>query len=460
MKIRTRLAIRFTIIVASLLIIFALAIYYFSSTYRQEEFYERLDEKAYNYTQLLVKIDTLHDGLLDMIDKNTIYLYDERILLYNNKNELLFSTREENPVDVSPEFLDRVRHEKEIRYMDGRKEALAVLYATSKGPVVVLVSAYDKYGLDKLQYLEIILLISLSLCIVITMIAGWIYAGQALSPISGVIAEVEEISASNLARRVSEGNGKDEIASMAITFNHMLERIQHSFELQKSFVSNSSHELRTPLTSITGQIEVALMSQKDIAEYKAVLSSILEDIKSLNHLTNGLFELAHADMDISRFRMGKVRLDELLWQTRHDLLKRKPSYKILIDTTGFPEEEATLTILGNEHLIRSLLINLMDNACKFSPNKQVKVFFTFSERHVNISFEDEGIGISEEDLEKVSQPFHRGSNTKGIPGHGLGLSLCFKIAAIHRAEMKVDSRLDQFTRVTIRFPLFGVARTV
>jgi len=453
MKIRTRLAIQFTFIVASLLIIFALSIYYFSSTYRQKEFYERLNEKAKNYAKLSIEVDEVSADMMKIFDRNTAYLPNERIVVYDDKNDQIFNTNDDSS-RIKKDFLDKVRIEKEIKYSEGKNEALALLYPYKNHLFVVSVSAFDKDGLNKLNNLRIILVIGLLVFVMVTMLAGWIYSGQALSPISGVVEQVEKTTASNLTLRVNEGNGKDEIGQLAITFNRMLERIQKSFELQKSFVSNSSHELRTPLTSITGQLEVALMSEREPDEYRAVLNSILDDIKSVNSLTNGLLELAQADMDLSRLKMKKVRIDELLWLTRNEILKRNPDYIINIDIVEFPDDEGKLLVMGSEHLLRSALINIMDNACKFSRDKTVRVSFKSQNEVVYISFIDRGIGISEEDLKKINQPFFRGTNAKAFPGHGLGLSLTSKIIALHKGKMTITSKINEYTEVSLKLRHF------
>jgi len=455
MKIRTRLAIYFTIIVASLLIFFALAVYYFSSTYRQKEFYERLTEKAKNYGKLVIEVDEVSSHLMNIFDKNTAYLPNERILVYNGNNEQMFITPGAS-AKVNLGLLTNVRRKNEIRYTEEDKECLAILYPYKNTPFVVLVSAYDKDGLNKLDNLKIILLIGSFVSVIVTMVVGWMYAGQVLSPISGVIKQVERTTVSNLTERINVGIGRDEISQLAMTFNGMLERIQRSFELQKSFVSNSSHELRTPLTAITGQLEVALMSKREPEEYMAVLHSILEDIKNINRLTNGLLELAHADIDVSRLKMKKVRVDELVWQSRNDLMKKDADYKINVEMPELDDDERKLQVMGSEHLLRSALINIMDNACKFSADKKVSILFKQENDMIVIEFTDHGIGISNQDIENIDQPFYRGTNAKTFAGHGLGLSLTSKIIALHKGSMVINSRLNEFTKVKLMLPLHKI----
>jgi signal transduction histidine kinase len=436
MNIRTRLTINFTLIVATLAILFSVAIYYFSASYRKNDFYERLKEKAKNYAQLIIKLDTLDPSLIQLIDKNTEYLANEKIIVVDNSYHELFSTK---PGEFTPRrsFIDSVKANRELRYRINEDEALAIVYPHERNNLVVVVSAHDSEGLHKLVNLRIILLSGLFIFCSITLISGWLFSRQVLNPISGVIKEVENIHASNLQKRVNTGNGKDEIARLALTFNNMLERIEKAFELQKNFVSGSSHELRTPLTSITGQIEVSLMKDRTTAEYKEVLISLLDDMRNLNRLANALLELAQADLDRSKLNMQKVRIDELLWQCRNELLKRHKQYAVNINIAEFPEDENSLTVDGNEQLLRSAFINLMDNACKFSPDHTATVIFNASGKEIHIDFINDIKSKTLEDVEYIGRPFYRGANSSGIEGYGLGLSLVHKIADLHGCTLKI-----------------------
>jgi len=332
---------------------------------------------------------------------------------------------------------------------------LAILYTGKYDRFVVIASAFDQYGLSKLNNLKIILIFGLLICIIGTMLAGWIYSGQALSPILGVIGQVGNITGFNLNKRVSEGNGTDEIAQLAITFNEMLDRIEEAFKLQKGFVSNASHELRTPLTAVTGQIEVALMNKRSQEEYEIILTSILEDITSLNRLTNGLLDLTQANMGVEGIKLTDVRIDELLWQVKNELIKRNPNYKINVQILSFPEDESKLTMHASEQLLKTAFINIIDNACKFSPQHEVNIGFGVDENNIELSFKDFGIGISQSDLEKIFQPFYRASNAKKYYGHGLGLALAQKIVSLHKGTLSIESEINSYTLVKITFPILS-----
>jgi signal transduction histidine kinase len=306
--------------------------------------------------------------------------------------------------------------------------------------------------LRKINNLRIVLIIVFFLGLAIAAFAGWFFAGQALRPISSVIEQVDKISISNIYSRVDEGNKTDEIALLAITFNKMLERLEAAFEMQRTFVANASHELRTPLTSITGNIEVSLIKKRETHEYEEILSSVLEDIKHLTDLTNGLLDLAYASRDISEIKMQDQRIDELIWQARTQLLKQKSSCKIIVEFLNMPDEEQLWCFRGNEQLLKTAFINLIDNACKFSSDQSVNISIEVSPAGINLIFKDNGPGIPENDKQNLFQPFFRASNTRHIKGHGLGLSMTQRIIHLHGGKITILSSSEKGTEILIEFP--------
>jgi len=452
MKIRTKLTLQFAILTASIILLFSFAIYYFSSNYRMQQFSSRLNDRARTAVKLLVDVNEVDSNLLDIINKSTIAPPREVIQVWNPEEQKIYTSVQNDTIQITKQIFQKIRTEGEYYFELGDVEALGIVYPTIEGEYVALAAAHDKYGLGKLVNLRIILLVGLIVCVGLTVLVGWFYSGQAISPISMVVSQVEKITYSNINSRVDEGNGTDEIAVLAITFNKMLERLQSAFEMQRSFVSNASHELRTPLTSITGQIEVTLMSERDIEEYKSALRSVLEDIKSLNKLINGLLDMALVETDISEIKFRNLRIDELLWQSRMELLKLHKDYIIDIKFEDIPLEENSLIVKANEHLLKTAFINLMDNACKYSSDKNVEVILEISGNKVLVSFKDKGIGIAEEDIDKIFQPFYRADNSRNIRGHGLGVPLTSKIVNLHNGEMIIKSKLNEGTNVVLSIP--------
>ncbi len=454
MQIRTKLTYQFTILVALILVLFSTAIYYFSANFREQEFYSRLKDKAITTAKLLSQdVKEVNPSILKAIDKYSVNnLPDEKVSIYDFQNILQYNSNDNDTGVATNELINKIRLEKEIHYVEGENEVIGVLFEGQFDRFVVIASAFDKYGFSKLRFLKYVLLVGVLATIGLTVFSGLFFSKQALQPIANVVNQVDNISVSNLYSRVNEGNGTDEIALLAIKFNKMLQRLEAAFVMQRSFVSNASHELRTPLTSLTGQIEVSLMSDKINVETKNLLKSLLDDIKSLNELSNGLLDLAQASLDISEIRLTQLRIDELIGIATAELLKRNKDYKISVDFKEFPEEEERLILTGNEQLLKVAFINIVKNACKYSADKEAKAIIFFKQGGINIQVADTGIGIPKKDLEHIFEPFFRSENAKTYSGHGIGLTLTERIIKLHHGEITINSELNKGTLVDIFLP--------
>ena len=453
MKIGTKLVVKFSIIVSTILLCFSLTIYYFSSLNRTNQFYTRLYHRAVTSAKLLTQVDELNDTLLQIINKNTVNaLSGERIAIYNYLNENIYHHEKDRaPIKVDAAILNKIRLKKTYRFELQGQEALGILYFGKYDRYVVIASAYDELGQTPIIYLGGLLTVGFIITVIVILLSGLVFVKQMLKPLSEITEQARLITASNLNLRLDEGNRNDEIAQLAITFNNMLQRLEEAFESQKRFVANASHELRTPLTSIMGQIEVTLMKQRNETEYRNVLGSILEDIKNLNRLTSGLLKLAQVDAEPYKLKFEKFRADDLLWEAREEIIKNNPEYSVSIDFDEIPENSNELIIHGNKALLKTAFSNLMDNACKYSFNKKVIVRLNISE-HLKIIFSDTGSGIAQDELTKVFQPFFRGERALQTPGYGLGLSLTGNIIKLHKGKIKLSSNQGIGTTVEVSFP--------
>lgn len=459
MKIRFRLSLQFSIIVASILVLFSIGIYYFSSAYREKEFLTRLEMKAISNARMLIDVREIDEVMLRLIDQNTqSSLYNLQVLILNPEGKPIYSNFDGKDKAVYDEFLTKLSSSEKIKFRIDNLEGIGIQYTTNNQPYKVFISAYDKAGMQQLRHLRIILIIGLIICIFIIWFSGYFFAGRALDPISKVVSQVEKITASNLNLRVNTGNPHDEIAQLAATFNSMLERLEAAFKMQRNFVSNASHELRTPLTSITGQIEVALISKRKQEEYESILRSLLEDIKGLNALSNGLLELAQSNLDLTSFKLLPLRIDEALFEIQTEIQRRHPEYQINIDYDEKLDDESNLTILGNINLLKVAFRNLIDNGCKFSDDNRVDVQISSTNAGVSISIKDLGIGIPKNEQNKVFEPFYRAKNSRTKAGHGIGLSLALKIIELHQGTIIIDSEENAGTLITVNFSKLGVQR--
>ncbi|TAF93569.1 MAG: HAMP domain-containing protein [Cytophagia bacterium] len=451
MTIRTRLTLLFTAIVTALLLLFFLSIYWVAEQYRRTEYYERLRGEALASAELLFGKETISRELFKLLDKNHMtVLNDEEIIIYNYLNKLEYESGTDY-LNVDKNILDRVRLEKEVKWREGDREIVGVLFTDRYNHLVVFASAIDIYGFRKQKNLALILSAGWVLSILVMLATGWVYAGRALAPLKRIIGRVDGITTSRLDLRLEEAQSPDEIGQLAQRFNQMLDRLEEGFRVQRMFVSNASHELRTPLTAITGQIEVALMVDDDPQEWQATLRSVLDDVRQLNRLSNGLLTLAGVSIDESLVKTTQVPIDDLLGHIRSELLKAHPDYQIDLKVP-LAQTEADFSVLGNEALLRVALLNLMENGGKFSPNHGVSVAVLRKKNEIVMQFQNDGLPIPDNELPQIFKPFRRGSNAHQVNGHGIGLSLVERIVRLHRGRIDVVSNQEVGTIFTVTLP--------
>lgn len=453
MSIRNKLILLFFSIMAVILTGASMLVYVFSADNREDEFYKRLEDKGRITTKLLLEVDEVTPDVLNRIEKdNPVSLPFEEIKIYDSKNQIEYTSDKEEFIRITPNILDEVRDQQDIRFQQDQYECLGFLYTDSVGEFVVIVGAVDVYGNQKLTHLSNILLAVSGSTILIILLAGYFYVSKALEPISKVIQEVDDISATSLHRRLEEGDNRDEFAKLANTFNHMLARLEHAFDTQKTFIANASHELRNPMTAILGQIDVSLLSTRSEEEYQSVLKSIREDINNLITVSNRLLLLAQASTESVEKRFTLLRLDQLLWDAKAELTKAHPDYQVEIDLDSSLDDERKLNVNGDEQLLKGALVNILDNGCKYSPDHKVFVKISSAGKQTILNFRDKGIGINPEDIPYLFEPFYRGRNAQTYKGNGIGLSLAYRIVKSHLGEIDIRTAINKGTMVIVSLP--------
>ncbi len=453
MSIRNKLILLFVSIVALILTGTSVAVYFFSAYNREEEFYKRLENKARITAKLLIEVDEVTPEVLKRIEKdNPTSLPNEEIKIYDGRNNVLYTSDKEEFLKILPSTLNQVRARHVVRFRQDEYECLAFLYADRFGEFVVVAGAIDQYGNQKLANLRTILLVVAGIAILIILVSGYFYVSKALQPIAKVIHEVDDISATSLHRRLEEGDSHDEFSKLARTFNQMLARLEQAFATQKTFISNASHELRNPMTAILGQIDVSLLNTRSAEEYQSVLRSIREDISNLITVSNRLLLLAQASAEDVEKRFTLVRLDQLLWDAKEELVKTHPDYQIEIDMEPSVDDEGKLEVQGDEQLLKGAIINILDNGCKYSPDHRVWVRIGSSGKRTVLNFRDMGIGISPEDLPYLFEPFYRGKNAQTFKGNGIGLSLAYRVIKSHLGDIDVETAVNKGTRIMVSLP--------
>ncbi len=455
MEIQKKITLQFTGIVAILIAISLLLIYLLFASIRKEDFKERLNNKALSIAQLIAETDQLEPELIKRIEKNNpTSLPKERIVVFNESGEIIYTSDTNGEIpDNYREMISVIRKSNVLYLKKGKNEMTGHYYSGNKENVIVICSANDVFGFRKLKSLRIILIAVFLLSNFLIFFLGRVFASKALNPISDIVQQVNNIDSNNLQQRVSAGSGKDEMSLLADTFNDMLERLEIAFKAQKDFIANASHELRTPLTSITGSLEVTLLNDRSNLEYKQALLSTLEEVKSLNQLTNSLLTLLHTDATSTDSTFEEMRIDDILWKTRSEYLKNHKNNVIEISFDDSIQGEDSFKLFGNHELLKTAFFNLIDNGCKYSSNNKTDIHLAIINQNLQITFNDNGIGIPENEIDNIMQPFYRASNVENRNGHGIGLSLVDRIISMHNGAFFIDSTINQGTTITLTLPL-------
>lgn len=453
MQIRTRLTLQFLFLGGIIMIAASVAIYFSSAGFHRNDFNDLLRSRARSITEIV--LDS-YEYNADRALRSGIYhldkLQNEKIIILDFNNDTLYISDKSWALPEINLLIRRVKLNEEVSARQDQYEVLGTLYTSGSYRFVVIAAAIDKDGPVRLRQLRILLLIVCLVSLLLFFIAGWFYSGRALKPISDMVRKVEDISITSLHLRVPEGSDTDEIGHLARTFNRMLERLETSFGMQKSFIANASHELRTPLTSINGQIEVLMMKDRTAPEYKAALGSVLEDIKSLIDLTNKLLLMARTSAEGPVSFNSEIRVDEILWQVREELKRVSDHNQVNISIDDELTDSNQMTVKGDEYLLKVALSNLIDNASKYSSDHSVDVSIDHTGKWLEIIFRDKGVGIPEEEIQKVFEAFYRGTNALSIQGIGIGLSLVKQIIHNHNGSIELSSKTGKGTTVTILLP--------
>lgn len=278
-------------------------------------------------------------------------------------------------------------------------------------------------------------------------ILAYYVSGKSLEPLKELSENIEQIQIKNLSdSKIEEVNIK-EFERLVSSFNDMLERLSASFKNQREFTANAAHELKTPLAIIQSQIDLYEEDNNLLSpESKEFLSMLKSQISKLNTIITSLLDLSELE---SIKRQNKIELSSLVDEIIDDLYPLLDKNKIKISNNICKD----LYILGSDTLIYRLFYNLIENAIKYNKeNGKIEVWSEIENSFINIFVKDDGIGIDQEDLKNIFNPFYRSNNKKSlVDGSGLGLALVDGIAKVHKAEISVSSEINFGSTFKIKF---------
>lgn len=453
MKIRERLSLQFTILVCGLLIISALILYFFAHE-SAERYFDNILVKRANTTfsiwNTVVNRDSAAMLKLDGSRKNqlpgerTIIMSSDGKILYNSNDSIVFE-------NLSSRISEIEKYSRSAFYfLDYR--VLGLRMSGEEGGIhYVFSSARPEDNVIWLQQLRFLMVGIFAIMVAIIALTGWFFSSRALHPIKKIIKDVQSIPITDIKGRLSGENNKDELGELIRILNDLLNRIENSVYLQKTFVANVSHELKNPITKIISQVEVTLLRERDSEVYRNTLKSILDDIREMNLLTQSLLDLSMVRHDPSSYNFMPVRIDEILWEVRDRIQSMPQGYRVDFAILSVPEDENQLIVSGNPYLLRTSFINLIENAGKYSDDKFIDVVMSCSAGNIEVIISNHGPGIPADKLPTIFDFGMRAQYVKTTTGFGIGLPLTQRILKIHNASIRIESDPGILTKVFVKF---------
>ena len=317
-------------------------------------------------------------------------------------------------------------------------------------PVVIQVARSEGPMRQQIRDVVLILLLGLPLAVATAGLGGYTVARHALAPIERMTERAQTITADRLSDRLPVSNPDNEMGRLARVFNATLGRLEASFDQMRHFTADVSHELRTPLTAIRSVGEVGLRGRRDEETYRAIIGSMLEEVDRLAGLVDRLLMLSRAETGQAKMLVEAVALNELAESVAADLavLAEEKSQPVVVEPQG------SARTLGDRVMVRQALINLVDNAIKFSPSGSrivIRVFELDGKAVVDVV--DNGPGIPPEVRDRIFDRFFRAPAPSGdVGGSGLGLSIARSAVEANGGTLTLEHSTDGGSTFRITLP--------
>lgn len=452
-SVRTRLTLWYTGVLALALVVFCVSVYYLLSS----ELHQRLDAEVRTtiegISRLLVNElaegETETQALQSALSEH--YFPNQAAAIFDAQGNLLIEKTLPNNhrAELQPGFpaLTRAIQLFTLHPSNGNGESARIaterlIVDRENKTFLIVVSQPLKSLSEQLQLMREILMATVPLALFLAGLGGWFLARKSLTPVVVMSESARRISAKNLDDRLPVANPRDELGNLATTFNEMLERLRASFLLQRQFMADASHELRTPLSVIRTAASVTLEKpQRDENEYREALGMIDRQAIRLAKIVEDLFTLARTDTGKRELKLRDFYLDELLADTvraANVLAERK---EVIVEY----QTAAETLYRGDEDLLRQMMLNLLDNAIKYtSAGGTVCVQLSQNDSRHIITITDTGSGIPTEAQPHVFERFYRADQARSRSdqangsGAGLGLSIARWIAEAHDGSLNLE----------------------
>lgn len=450
MDLKSKLALRSTVVSAITMGVVAGATLLSFTRYSASQYYALLEERALITGIIFLEKDELSKQRYAEYEE--LYgrpLDDEQMQIYGLDDSLAFVA----PIagfPGGPGLLGTIRDAGSHRFSVEERQYVGLFYRDNQGDFVIITSGVNAAGREQTRQLALLLGVFLLMGLAINYLLNIRVAQRAFRPFADILSRVNTISTRNLSERLPHASeARDELRELVDTLNMFLERLDLEVTRQRMFLKNVSHELNTPLTAIIGRAEVSL-DKGDPEGLRQALEQIVEDTTGLKSLIESLLLISGLDSQRERPTATVFRIDELLWEVLDKLAYKYPGVVFNTSIEVRSEEQHLLETDNFRELVGTALLNLIDNAIKFSSATSATITLTQDQGRAVVIVRDDGPGIPDADREKIFDLFFRGPSVRHIPGHGVGLSLTRQIMELAGIRLEIDSDA-RGTEVRVRF---------
>jgi len=454
MNLKLRFSLFFSLLFSILVGAVMFTIYYLFSNFRQEEFRDRLSEKAETTVKLLIEVKEVDYQLMKIIDRNSINrLYNEKTLIFNNEMQLIYNSLDDAIVPWSKEELRNVKKFNSVFKRYKEYDVLAIHYPYSGKDYYVLISAEDKYGNNKLRYLKYLLIVSSVISVTLVWTLSFYLSKKSLQPLDEFSKEIQDITDKNLNKRISNPASDSEIKALSFSFNQMMDRIDTAYQSQKAFTGNASHELRTPIAKILAQLENVIRSVDTPETIKKTLNSVIEDAGQLSEIVTSLLLLSELNNKGEYAHFSKLRLDEIIFASSVQVSRLHPEFKFQFEIDATTSSEINLEVNADEILLQIAFANLFRNAFTYSEDKTVKCIVGQEAGNLHITITNIGPTPNVKDTSELFNTFTRGDNAFEKTGSGIGLSIVKRILHYHSATIEYQTPTSNLNMLVVTIPV-------
>jgi heavy metal sensor kinase len=305
--------------------------------------------------------------------------------------------------------------------------------------------------LAELRVVRRVIFIALPLLLGIAGLGGYWLTTRGLAPLNWMASQARDIGGASLHRRLEIGAAASELTVLSASFNELLARLDQSFETMRRFVADASHELRTPLSVIRGEADVALARDRSAASYRESLAIVLDESRRLSRLVDDLLNLARADSGHARLQLQDFYLNDLLAECCRSAQAMAGARRIELECRC----AADAPFRGDEELLRRLVMNLLDNAIRYTPpGGKIVATLEMESSEVRIGISDTGPGIPPEAAPHIFERFYRADEARSRQdgGFGLGLSIVKWVAEAHHGAVEFASQPGAGSAFTVTLP--------